>query len=127
MFALNSNRLKRLDPYHVVIGAIESIDMFVFTTKNVFVPEASLDVPMLENYAAYVAQNAAKGTAFGQVGNDIFSVFFFQSETAHVNPIEINSEFYPRLPYHTKRSQVLVSTLAMQPGDDGSIRAYPMT
>ena len=64
------NRLKRLDPHHVsrhdlgiwvaffqgcqqydrcgqvVIGAIESIDMFVFEHKNVFVPEASLDVPM---------------------------------------------------------------------------------
>ena len=77
VFALNSNRLKRLDPYHVVIGAIESIDMFVFTTKNVFVPEASLDVPMLENYAAYVAQNAAKGTAFGQVRNDILAFFSF--------------------------------------------------
>ena len=38
------NRLKKLDPYHVVIGAIESIDMFVFTSANVFVPEASLDV-----------------------------------------------------------------------------------
>lgn len=68
-FVLVSNRLKTLDPYHVVIGAIESIDMFVFTSKNVFVPEASLDVPMLENYVGYVAQNAAQGTAFGQVSN----------------------------------------------------------
>ena len=65
------NRLKKLDPHHVspprsrriwvaffqecqhcdrcgqvVIGAIESIDMFVFEHKNIFVPEASLDVPM---------------------------------------------------------------------------------
>ena len=68
-FVLGSNRLKMLDPYHVVIGAIESIDMFVFTSKNVFVPEASLDVPMLENYVSFVAQNAAQGTAFGQVSN----------------------------------------------------------
>ena len=69
VFVLGSNRLKKLDPYHVVIGAIESIDMFVFTSNNVFVPEASLDVPMLENYVSFVAQNAAQGTAFGQVSS----------------------------------------------------------
>jgi len=66
----DSNRLKKLDPWHVVIGAIESIDMFVFETKNIFVPEASLDVPMLENYVGYVAQNAGRGTAFGEPGGD---------------------------------------------------------
>ena len=42
--------LPRVQQYNrsgqVVIGAIESIDMFVFEHKNVFVPEASLDVPM---------------------------------------------------------------------------------
>ena len=31
------NRLKKLDPWHVVIGAVESIDMFVFDSNNVFV------------------------------------------------------------------------------------------
>ena len=49
----------------MVIGAIESVDMFVFEAANVFVPEASLDVPMLENYVATVAANAATGSAFG--------------------------------------------------------------
>ena len=68
-FVLGSNRLKMLDPYRVVVGAIESIDMFVFTSKNVFVPEASLDIPMLENYVSFVAQNAAQSTAFGQVSS----------------------------------------------------------
>jgi len=56
--------------YHVVIGAIESVDMFVFEAGNVFVPEASLDVPMLENYVGSVAMNAATGPAFGQPGSD---------------------------------------------------------
>lgn len=63
-------RLKQIDPHHVVIGAIESVDMFVFESSNVFVPEASLDVPMLENYVGSVAMNAAMGPQFDQPGND---------------------------------------------------------
>ena len=100
-FVLGSNRLKTIDPYHVVIGAIESIDMFVFTSKNVFVPEASLDVPMLENYVGYVAQNAAQGTGFGQVRNTNAS---FQAAVS----LWTNCALDQTLPYRTERTQVHV-------------------
>ena len=64
------NRLKKLDPYHVAIGAVESVNMFVFTSSNVFVPEASLDLPMFENYQGFVSENAARGSNFQEPGND---------------------------------------------------------
>jgi hypothetical protein len=64
------NRLKQLDPYHIVIGAVESVDMFVFEVGNVFVPEASLDVPMLENYVSTVVSNADLGPMYDQPGSD---------------------------------------------------------
>ena len=60
----------QLDPYHIVIGAVESVDMFVFEVGNVFVPEASLDVPMLENYVSTVASNADLGPTYDQPGSD---------------------------------------------------------
>lgn len=79
------NRLKRLDPYHVVIGAIESVDMFVFEAANVFVPEASLDVPMLENYVATVAANAATGSAFGTLKPGLIHTFIGLAHHAQVD------------------------------------------
>jgi len=61
--------LKKLDPYHPAVGAIESYNMFAFTTKNEWIPGPSLDVLMFENYVPRLSDDAHTATS-GDFGTD---------------------------------------------------------
>jgi len=65
--------LKQLDPYHPAIGAVESVNVNVFTTANVFIPAPSLDLVMVENYVQNLTQNAHRGSAMDPGSDGTFS------------------------------------------------------
>ena len=54
--------IKRLDPYHPIVGASESANVYTFTMANEFIPGGpSLDVVMVENYYSDLSENAHVG------------------------------------------------------------------
>ena len=50
-----------MDPLHPVIGAVESANVYTFTTANQFIRGVSLDVVMVENYQSDLTGNAHTG------------------------------------------------------------------